>query len=57
MESLLVGQVLSIKQKKSNLIKFMRNNKFKLLIVIISISLLISYTILLFQFINLIKML
>ena len=56
MEDLLVGQVIKINSKRRILSKFIKNNRFKLLIGIISMLFLIMYIILLYQFINVIQM-
>ena len=56
MEDLLVGQVIKINSKRRILSKFIKNNRFKLLIGIISMLFLIIYIILLYQFINVIQM-
>ena len=55
MENLLIGQAQKINSTKGIFTKFIKNNKVKLLLAIISILFLTIYFILLFEFINIIK--
>ena len=55
MENLLIGQAQKINSIKGIFTKFIKSNKVKLLLTIISILFLTIYFILLFEFINIIK--